>query len=230
MLRGVDRLLGERLVLRHRGQPARLFVLVGFVVAFLIEREEAVELHHLAAGAQVDDTATGFGGDIDGGAFEFRGFHLAGDGAIPDQLVQARLVAVDEFRHLVGRAVGVGRAHRFVRLLRVLRLVLIGARRARYIFLAEIYADHRADIGNRFRRYVDAVGAHIGDEAGGLAVDLDAFVETLRKTHGDGGRKAELAAGLLLHGRGGERRRRIASRRLGLNRGNGKRGGFERLL
>ena len=51
VLRCFDRLLGEPLVFRHRRQPARLLILVGFVVAFLVEREEAVELHHLAGGA-----------------------------------------------------------------------------------------------------------------------------------------------------------------------------------
>ena len=54
VLRGVDRLAWSALVLRHRRQAARLFVLGGLVDAFLIEREEAVELHDLAGGAQVD--------------------------------------------------------------------------------------------------------------------------------------------------------------------------------
>ena len=54
MLRGVDRLLGERFAFAHRRQAARLLVLVVLVVAFLIEREEAVELHHLAGGAQLE--------------------------------------------------------------------------------------------------------------------------------------------------------------------------------
>ena len=62
-----------------------------------------------------------------------------------------------------------------------------------------------------------AVGAHIGDEADGLAVDVDAFVEPLRDAHGVGGREAELAARLLLQRRGGERRRRIAPGGLGLD-------------
>ncbi len=174
--------------------------------------------------------AAGLGGDIDGGAFEFGGFHLARDRAIPDQLVQTRLIAVDIFGDLGRRAAGAGRAYRFVRFLRVLRLVVIFARARRHVFLAVILAEHGADIGDRFRREVDAVGAHIGDEAGGLAVDLDAFVETLRQPHGDRRRKAELAARLLLHGRGGEGRRRIAPRGLGLDRGNGEGRAFKRIL
>ncbi len=218
------------LVFRHRRQTARLFVVRRLVLTFLIEREEAVELHHLAAGAQVDGAAARFGGDINSSAFEFRGFHLAGDCAIPDQLVQTGLIAVDIFGDLIGCAMGVGRAHRFVRLLRVFRLVVVDARRTRHVFLAVILADHGADVGNRLRCEVDAVGAHIGDEAGGLAVDFDAFVETLRQAHGDGRRKAEFAASLLLHGRGGEGRRRIAPRGLGFDRGDGEGRTLKRIL
>ena len=212
----------------HRGQAARLVVLGGLVLAFLIEREEAVEFHHLAGGAQLDGARAGLGGDVDGGALELGGFHLARDRAIPDQFVEARLIAVDIFGDLGRRAAGAGRAHGFVRFLRVLRLVLVFARRRRHVFLAVILAEHGADVGDRFRRHVDAVGAHIGDEAGGLAVDLDAFVEPLRQPHGDRRREAELAARFLLHGRGGEGRRRIAPRGLGLDRGDGEARVFER--
>ena len=130
MLRGFDRFFGEHLVFGHRRQAARLFVLRRLVLPFLIEREEAVEFHHLAGSAQVDGAAAGFGGDVDGGAFEFGGFHLARDRAIPDQLVQPRLVAVDVFGDFRRRAAGAGRAYRFVRFLRVLRLVVIFARAA----------------------------------------------------------------------------------------------------
>src|SRR6202011_4682798 len=74
---------------------------------------------------------------------------------------------------------------------------------------------------------VDTVGAHIGDEADGVALDVDAFVETLRDAHGMGRREAELAACLLLEGRGGKRRRRIALGRSCFNRGDRKCSAFE---
>ena len=57
-------------------------------------------------------------------------------GAVPDQFVEPRLIAIDVLGDIAGRAAGVGRAHRFVRFLRVLRLVLILARRVGHVFLA----------------------------------------------------------------------------------------------
>src|SRR6185503_1990790 len=224
MLRGIDRLLGERLALRHRGQAARLVVFAGFVLAFLVERKKAVELDHLAGGAQLDPARSGFGEDVHRGALELGGFHLAGDREIPDQLVEPGLIAVDIFGDLGRGAAGAGRAHGFVRFLRVLRLVVVFARRRRHVFLAVIARQHGADVADRFRRHVDAVGAHIGDETGGLAVDLDTFVQPLRQPHGDRRRETELAARFLLHGGGGEGRRRIAPRGLGLDRRDGEAG------
>ena len=220
MLRGLDRLLAERFALRHRGQAAQ-FVIVGrFVLAFLIESEKAIELHHLAGCAQFDVARTRLGDDVDRGALEFGGFHLARDRAIPDQFVEPRLVAIDIFGDFGGCAAGARRAHRFVRFLRVLRLVVIFARRSRDVFLAVVVAEHGANVGNCLRRHVDAVGTHIGDQAGGFAVDLHAFVEPLRESHGDRRGEAELAACFLLHGRGGEGRRRIATGRFRLDRGH----------
>ena len=99
---------------------------------------------------------------------------------------------------------------------------MVLARGGRDVFLAVIAVEHGADVGNRFRREVDAVGPHIGDQAGRFAVDLDALVKPLRQSHGYGRGETELAACLLLHGRGGERRRRIATGRLCLDRHNRK--------
>ena len=42
----------------------------------------------------------------------------------------------------------------------------------------------------RLRGDVDAVGAHIGDQPDGLALDVDALVQPLREPHGVGGGKA----------------------------------------
>ena len=211
---GFDRLLAERFALGHCGQAAQLVIIGCFVLAFLVESEKAIELHDLAGRAQLDIPRTRLGDDVDRGALEFGGFHLARDRAVPDQLVQARLIAIDIFGDFGRCAAGAGRAHRFMRFLRVLRLVVILARRSGHVFLAVVAAQHRADVGDRLRRHVDAVGTHIGDQAGGFAVDLHAFIEPLREAHGDGRGKAELSARFLLHGRGGEGRRRIAPGRL----------------
>src|SRR5262249_61135811 len=106
---------------------------------------------------------------------------------------------------------------RLVRLVRVLCLALVLARRGRHIVAAVIGADQAAGGGERLLGDVDAVGAHIGNEADGLAVDVDAFIEPLRDAHGVGGREAELAACVLLQRRRGERRRRVALGRLGFD-------------
>ena len=54
MLGGGDLALGQVLACVHRRQAARILVVGVVVLAFLIEREEAVELHHRAGGAQID--------------------------------------------------------------------------------------------------------------------------------------------------------------------------------
>ena len=218
MLGRLDRLLGEHLALRHCREAARFIVIGRFVLAFLIESEKAIEFDHLAGCAQFDIARARLGHDVDRGPLEFCGFHLARDRAIPDQFVEPRLIAIDIFGDFRGRAAGAGGSHRFVRFLRVLRFIVIFARRSRDVFLAVVVAEHGADVSNRFRRQVDAVGPHIGNQAGGFAVDFDAFVEPLRQSHSDGRGEAELAACFLLHGRGGEGRRRIATGRFRLDR------------
>ena len=97
-------------------------------------------------------------------------------------------------------------------------------------FAAVVGLDHAAGGGDRLGRDVDAVGAHIGDEADGLAADVDALIEPLRDPHGVRGRKAELAARLLLQRRGRERRIGIALGGLGLDRGDGEGRGLQRAL
>src|SRR5262249_25012435 len=133
------------------------------------------------------------------------GFHLARDHAQPNELVEPRLVVIEKRFHLARSAPDVGWPDRLVRLLRVLCLALVLARRGRHIVAAVTAADQAAGGGERLLRDVDAVGAHIGNEADGLAVDVDAFIESLRDAHGVGGREPELAACFLLQSLGGGR-------------------------
>ncbi len=56
---------------------------------------------------------------------------------------------------------------------------------------------------------------------------FDALIQALRHAHGVRGREAELAARLLLHGRGGERGRRVALAGLRLNRSDAELSGFK---
>ncbi len=162
------------------------------------------------------------GGDVDRCSLKFGGFHLARDGSQPDKLVKTGLVVVEHLLDVFGPPREVGRADRLVGLLRVLRLRNILARRGRHVVFAVVGADDLAGRGDRLGRDVDAVGSHIGDEADGLAVELDAFIEPLREAHGVRRREAELAARLLLQGRGHERRIRVAPRGLGLDRSDGE--------
>ena len=71
-----------------------------------------------------------------------------------------------------------------MRFLGVLGLGRVDARLLRQIFLAEFLGDRAARRVDRLGRHLHAVGAHIGDEAGGLAADIDAFIEPLRDLHG----------------------------------------------
>ena len=96
------------------------------VAAFLVDREEAVEPHDRAGGAQRRRLAVAaFDLDVGGGLLELGGGHLARDRALPDQLVEPGLVALEVARDILGRAGDVGRADRLVRLLRVLGLGLV---------------------------------------------------------------------------------------------------------
>ena len=83
---------------------------------------------------------------------------------------------------------------------------------------------------DRLGREIDAVGAHISDEADRAVADVDALIEALGDLHGAGRREAELARGFLLQGRGRERRVGVALDRLGLDRDDLERRLFERRL
>ncbi len=196
----------------------------------MIEREEAVELHDRAGRAQIDHAAGNLGGNVRRRALELGGLHLACDGAQPDQFVKLGLVGIEHRADLPRPAAGIGRPDRFVRLLRILRLGLIFARRGGQVALAVVGADQLARRRDGFGRDLDAVGPHIGDEADRLAVDVDALIEPLGDAHGVRGGKAELAARFLLQRRGGEGRGRIAPAGFRLDVRDGEGRAFERLL
>ena len=95
---------------------------------------------------------------------------------------------------------------------------------------AEILGDHSSRRFDRLGREVDAVGAHIGDEADRAFADVDALIEPLGDLHGARRREAELARGLLLQRRGGEGRVGVALDGLRLDRGHREFRRFERGL
>ena len=221
----VDPLLGELLALAHRGQTARFFVFL-VVPALLVESEETGKAHHLAGRAKFELARAGLSQNVDGRALELRALHLAGDRARPDEFVELRLLGLEVAGDVAGALRHVGRTDRFVRLLRVLGLGGVFARRGRHVIVAEILGDDASRRRNRLGREIDAVGAHIGNEAGRAVADIDAFVEALRNLHGARRRETELPRRLLLQGRSGERRIRVALDRLRFDRGDRE----ERLL
>ena len=212
------------------GRRRELFVLGRLVAVLVIEREEAVELHHRAGGAQIENAAADLGFDIDRGALELGGFHLACHRAQPDQLVKPRLIGIEMRFDVTRPPRDVGRTDRFVRFLGVLGLGLVGARRSRHIVAAVIARDDFAHRGNRLVGDLHAVGAHIGDEADGLAADIDALIEPLRHPHRMRRREAELAARFLLQRRGGEGGVGVPLHRLGFHRRDCEGRGFQILL
>ncbi len=93
--------------------------------------------------------------DLGGGALDLGRLHLAGDGALPDQVVEAELVGIEILAHLGRRAEEIGRADGLVGFLRVLRLGRVDARLLRQVAFAEFLADR----GARARRSPPAPSA-----------------------------------------------------------------------
>ncbi len=97
-----------------------------------------------------------------------------------------------------------------MRFLRVLGLVLVDPGAAGHVFGAIARLDLVACGRHSFGRHVDAVGPHVGDVSG--------LVEALGGVHRLAGTEPELAARLLLEGRGHERGGRVAACGLCLDR------------
>ena len=116
-----------------------------------------------------------------------------------------------------------------MRFLGVLGLGLIVARLFRHVAGAVALADQPAAGVHGLGGEIDAVRAHVGDEAHRLAAEIGTLEQALGRLHRPVGREAELARGLLLQGRGAERRGRVAAHLLLLDLGHGKVAGQDRL-
>ena len=177
VLVGRDLAALHRILLAHRRKGAGVLLLAGLaaghepgapiglaVVQILaVELEEAVEGDHRAGGAQPD--AARRVGEVHRGLVQLRRLHLAGDGALPHQLVEAALPVVEEARDALRRVPHIGRADRLVRLLGVLGLGAVFARRGGEVVGAERLAHMAADGGDRLARHLHAIRPHVGDEA-----------------------------------------------------------------
>ena len=135
-------------------------------------------------------------GDLHGGAAGVG--HLGGDGALPDQLVELKLLGIQLLCKLArGLETLASGADRLVGFLGVLHLAGVLARAVRDELLAVQLGSLRTggvDAGGGQRR---GVRTHIGDVA--------VFVQALRDTHRPLRGEAQLPAGLLLQGGGHKR-------------------------
>ena len=202
MLFRIDLAGGQCLVPVNPRQNAAVILLVGLagiaggIPALLIDGPIAVKNNDAATGTHGD--VAGPVADIDTCLIKFCGLHLAGDGPLPDQVIEARLIMVEIAAHRVWRAFRVSRADCFMRFLRICGSCAIGPRCGWQIIVAEPLADFIAHRGNSFAAKLHAICPHIGDQAGGFRPDIDPFIQLLGHLHGAAGRKAKLARGFLL--------------------------------
>ncbi len=189
-------------------------LLVVLVARLAVDLEEALVLDDGAGGGERGPTLGALdrgrgGAESEGDRLAGGVGHLRGDRALPDQLVDGEVLAAEFALHLFGSAEAVaGGTDRLVGLLGPLVAALVGAGRVGQEVLAVALGDLVASGGDRRVRQRGRVGSHVGDEA--------TLVETLRHPHRLGRAEAQLSAGLLLVGRGDERRRRAPAIRLGL--------------
>ena len=206
VLRGVELFDRERVALVKPRQRLARVALLFVVRALLVDRGKARERDRVAGCAEHLSLAH----DVRRDRVQDRVRHLAGDKARPDQLIQLVLVGRQVLADLIRQELDVGRADGLVRVLRV-SLGLEHARPAGIIFRAVAAADKARRRGGRLVREAQRVGTHVGDQTGqAVFAQLDALVQLLRNAHGAARGHVELAAGLLLQGRGDERRRGAA--------------------
>ena len=162
--------------------------------AFLIHRGEARKLLVFAIEAHSNAIAA----DFHRHRFVEGGHHLARQEAVVNQLIEVVLLLRQRRLDAVRRAVDVGRADGFMRVLRVLApLVLV--RLLRQIVAAETLRDVLAQGIQGFIRNANAVRTDVADNTlRALAFKVNAFVELLDNLHRLCRREAQFSAGFLL--------------------------------
>ena len=103
-------------------------------------------------------------GNIHGGGIKFGFYHLAGDGALPNHLVELELVGRKKRFDAFGRAVNGGGADGFVRFLGVFGFGFVHAGAVGQVVRADFVVNIVADFGNGILRQGYAVGTHIGNQ------------------------------------------------------------------
>ena len=193
--------------LGQRRQRA-LRLLGGVVLALRVDPGEAVEQGPGRRGAKPVVARL----ELDRRGLELLGRHLRGDGALPDQAVEAVLLGLERRAHGLRVPLERRRADRLVRLLGALRAGLVDPALAGPVALAEAVLDDALGLGHRDARDRRRVGPHVGDQADVPVRGVDALVQPLGDAHRPLGAEAELAARLLLERAGRERRRGVALR------------------
>ena len=207
VLFGADFLELDDVAFFHGGQHFFVVVAGGVVLAFQVDLHEAGHGDGGAGGAQgvAFAAAEVHGHLVDGGVD-----HLAGDGALPDEVVELVLVGAEIGLQFFRRARGGGGAHRLVGFLGVFGAVGVGAWAGRDVVGAVALGDEIAQLGDGVVGQGHRVGPHVGDQAHRAVAGVDAFVELLRGAHGALRGEAQFAHGLLLEGGGGEGRGGVA--------------------
>ena len=173
---------------------------VRVVRALDVGPEEAGEVDHVAVGLEDRLDRPVRLADLEHHPAPLGVLHLAGERALPDQVVDLGLVLAEHLADLGGRHdLLASRADGLVGLLRVLNLALVLARRIREELGAVRGLDGVPGQLDGERREHDRVGPHVGDEA--------VLVQPLGGPHGALRVEAKLAVALLLERGGGERRR-----------------------
>ncbi len=212
-LREAGRRLGEVLGRGDRGnrrdladdqrRQAALRVVLGVVTPLRVDGREAVE--ERPGGARAEQVRAGH--QVDRRRLELLLLHLAGEGSLPDQAVEAGLVAAQDAGERLRVARERRRADRLVGLLGALGLRAVDPTLRHRVGIAEAGRDHLAGLAHGLAGHRHRVGAHVGDQAHVAVRCVDALVQLLGDGHRALGAEAELAAGLLL-----ERRRREGRR------------------
>ena len=226
MSAGVDGRQRGRVALGHRRQVDLTVGQFGLrvILALHIGPLEAGKLDDRTRSAELDRA----GSTVDGGraaepdpcAGAGGVGHLGCDGPLPDEVVEAELVARQRSCGLVRSAEGLAcRTDGLMGLLGVLDLLVVVARTGGHVGAPVHGGGLGPGGGQGLVRQRGRVGPHVGDPA--------PFVERLGHRHGPFGAEAELPARLLLQRRGDERRPGRAPVGLVGHRGHGERGTVE---
>ena len=172
------------LAVLHVGQESAFGFFGFFGCTFAIDFQESVEQHHFAHSRKFAREPLGLDGGC--GLFEFSIGHLAGHGALPNELVEPAFLR----RAFNAFMIDVGGTNGFVGLLRAFS---IGVVLAHFVVgLAHLLFNEFARGAYAERGKVGRVGSHVGN--------VSCLIERLRNAHGERNGVAQFARCLLLEG------------------------------